>query len=252
MDIKAAFMKKYGPLTAWQWGAASLVIGYFFLRQARKNAAPTGDEAPSGAAGTQGPAGEFQSQQSQTKIDPKTGEEITSSYSATGPLTGGWGGGVGIPAAYPMPYSGGDVYVNLPGETQTMNPGRPARYPPASGPGPVTGSVVGGYWWTPRTTDDVGQLVSRSGLNPDPNFQKKLTGTDKVLLDTAVTYMRIMEANPQIDWTQDFTALVGKPIYVPQAWGYWQKQGQLPAGASLTAPAGYTPPGQQTGVSGAA
>lgn len=251
MDIKGAFTKKYGPLTAWQWGGATLVLVYFFLRNQKKNATPPAGST-SGGPGGQGTPGEFQSQQSQTKIDPETGEQITSSYNATGPLAGGWGGGVGLPMAYPMPYQGGDVYVNLPGDTQTLNPGvnRPGRYPPATGPGPVTGSLVGGYWWTPRTSADIGQLVSKSGLNADPNWQSKLSGTDKVLLDTAVSYMRIMEANPQVDWSQDFTKLVGTPIYIPQAWGNWQKTGQLPTGGSITGPTGYTPPTQTTGVSG--
>jgi hypothetical protein len=252
VDLKEAITRKYGPLQAWQWGAAAGVIALFFLWNQKKKSAVSADDIdnPSSAGGPRsGAEGEFQSQQSQTEIDPKTGKQIQSSYSATGPLTGGWGGGVGLPMGYPMPYSGGDVYVNLPGDTQNLAGARPATYPPATGPG-VSPGHVGGYWWAPQSPEDVAWLGMKAyGLTPPATVEGQQAAR------AAMNYARILDANPQVNWAavKDVNSLIGIPIYVPQgSAGRPDTITKMPAGATLNAPSGYSPPTQQTSVSGTA
>lgn len=248
MDLKAAMTQKYGPLTAWQWGIAAGIVGYLFLRNQKKSPAAAGDLDATGAEqpGAGATPGEFQSQQSQTKIDPETGEQLTSSYSASGPL-GGWGGGVGLPMAYPMPYQGGDVYVNLPGDSQNLNPSSPGNYPPKTGPGTKAG-VWGGYWWTPKSMKDATWLGQTAYALQGPTT----TEGQRAAL-AAINYLSIREANPQIDWSKitDPAMLVGTPLYVPpKKASATNIKTYMPSGASLNAPAGYAPPTQTTGVSG--
>lgn len=109
-NIKEVMLRKYGALPVWAWTAlAAAGIGAVMLWQRRNTpVVPTGG-APTSAGG--GPSGEFQSSQSKTTTD-KDGNQITTNYAASGPLSG-------IPGflttqAGPMPYSGGDVYVNYP------------------------------------------------------------------------------------------------------------------------------------------
>lgn len=251
MDIAAAFTQKYGPLTAWQWGLGVGGLAFLFMKFGRKDTAVPSDSTEQGASLQRDPAtGEFQSSQTQSKTDPDTGEMLTSSYSATGPLTGGWGGGVGLPMAYQMPYSGGDVYVNLPGDQQNMQPGRPAHYPPVKGPGVAPGKM-GGFWWTPLNRADVYNMAGR----PYGEDMAKLTPDAQAAARIAMNYTRIVDANPQFNWAgiQDINSLIGQPIYIPQGdTGDPNKTGFMPPNASLNAPSGYTPVGQQTSVSGTA
>lgn len=259
MDVQEAMTRKYGPLAAWQWGLAAAGIGYFILRKGKKIAVAA--DAEGGSLQRDPVTGEFTSSQSTSTVDPVTGKTQQSSYEASGPLNG-FGGGVGLPMAYQMPYSQGDVYVNLPGDSQNLNPGtpinipvsRPAHYPPKTASGPVTGQTVGGYWWVPQTRDDVRFMVSRAGLNPDPDMLKNLSPEGWAVFNAAASYARIVESNPQIDWTVSRSPeqWIGTPIYVPLAPGGWQTTGKLPAHASLQAPTGYTPPTQQTALSGTA
>jgi hypothetical protein len=247
MSVMDAVNQKYGPLTAWQWGLAAAGIGYFFLRRSKK-AAPSGDQsaATSGTSST-GTPGEFSSSQQSTKTDPNTGETISSSYNANGPL-GSFGAGVGIPQAYPMPYSGGDVYVNLPGDTQNMNSGRPATFPPVKGTG-VSAGHVGGFWWTPLNRKDVYNISA----TPYGDDITKLSPAEQAAARIGMNYARILDANPQIDWAsiRDINDVIGKPIYIPRgSTGDDTTVGYMPPNASLNAPQGYTPPTQQTAVSG--
>lgn len=245
MDIQAAISKKYGPLAAWQWGLAAGAAAYLALRY-KKGSAPKAD---TGSLVRDPVTGEFKSQQSQTTVDPKTGEERTSSYEASGPLGGGWGGGVGLPMAYPMPYSQGDVYVNLPGDHQQLAGGRPARYPPKVGPG-VSAGHAGGYWWSPLNREDVAWLGATAyGMKPPASADAQQA------VRIAMNYTRLVDANPQFDWAaiRDVNDLIGKPIYVPGGdSGDPKRTGYLPPGATVNAPSGYVPPTQQTSVSGTA
>lgn len=241
-NILSVFTQKVGPLPGWGWAGIVGVSALALMTFAGKKKAAKGT---SGATGATGPGGEFSSTQSQESIDPVTGERRSSQYQATGPTTGGWGGGVGLPMAYPMPYSGGDVFVNLPGDTPNLKPAQPItglHYPPKIAPGPGKGQV-GGYWWTPLNDEDAGNFGMRSGLALNPNSN-----------GPAIT--RIMIANPQIDWTKgDTRALIGVPLYIPQATigaagtPHNEPPWPMPPNASLYAPEGYNPPVQQTTVS---
>lgn len=108
MDIKEVMRRQYGPMPVWAWTAlaASFIAGVVIFK---KKATPVkGDASGTGqSAGT--PAGEFNSGQSTTTTDAN-GNQITTNYNASGPLTGF--PGYLTNGAGPMNYSGGDVYVN--------------------------------------------------------------------------------------------------------------------------------------------
>lgn len=101
--------RQAGPLMVWQWTAllAAFIAGIIIFR--RRLAPSTSASQPSTTP--TGASGEFQSGQSTTTTD-KDGNTITTNYSAQGPLTGY--PGYLTTQAGPMPYSGGDVYVNYP------------------------------------------------------------------------------------------------------------------------------------------
>lgn len=251
MDLAGAFTQKYGPLTAWQWGLGVGGLAFLFMKFGKKDVKVPADTGQQGAStGRDDASGEFQSQQSQTTIDPETGEQRTSSYNATGPLVGGWGGGVGLPMGYQMPYSQGDVYVNLPGDQQNLNSGRPAHYPPVKGPG-VSPGKMGGFWWTPMNRADVYNMAGK----PYGEDVAKLTPDAQAAARIAMNYARIMDANPQFDFAgiTDINSVIGQPFYIPQGdTGDPNKTGYMPPGATINAPSGYTPVGQQTSLSGTA
>lgn len=116
-DIKAVMMRKAGPMPVWAWTAltAAFIGGFVFFQKGKKPATPTGTTAD----GTAGPKGEFTSGQSTTTTDAN-GNQVTSNYNASGPLTGY--PGMLTTQAGAMPYSGGDVYVNYPAQ-----PGAPPQ-----------------------------------------------------------------------------------------------------------------------------
>jgi len=110
MDIKEVMRRQYGPMPVWAWTAlaASFIAGVVIFRK-RMAPKPT-DTSGNGATGNS-PAGEFSSGQSSTTTDAN-GNQITTQYNASGPLTGF--PGFLTNGAGPMNYSGGDVYVNMP------------------------------------------------------------------------------------------------------------------------------------------
>lgn len=118
-NVKEIMLRKYGPMPVWAWtGLAAAGMAGIMLWQKRSEPV-----IPSGGSTGQasGPAGEFQSSQSQTTTD-KDGNQFTTNYAASGPL-GGIPGYLTTQAG-PMPYSGGDVYVNYPNQPppqQTTN-----------------------------------------------------------------------------------------------------------------------------------
>lgn len=125
----ALFTRKVGPLQTWAWIliTASVIGLYMFWSQGKGTA--KGPMPPGTQDGTIDPVtGEFKSATSSERIDPVTGERYTSSYEASGNnmvspgALGQWMGG-------PMPFSAGDVYVNLP-------PGYGGPAGPVGPPGP--------------------------------------------------------------------------------------------------------------------
>lgn len=112
MDIQEVMRRQYGPMPVWAWTAlaASFIAGIVLFK--KRMAPKTGDTAGTGqSAGS--PVGEFNSGQSTTTTDPN-GNQITTQYNASGPLTGF--PGYLTNQAGPMPYQGGDVYVNYPNQ----------------------------------------------------------------------------------------------------------------------------------------
>jgi hypothetical protein len=230
----SAFLKtKTGPLPngAWVFIAAA-VLFYMYKR----NSAARGTGSSSNTAS--GPEGQFSSSQSVT--DPTTGAQST--YTATGPTSGFLQGGALTTAqASPMGYSGGDVYVNYPGQTTTP---QQSPYPPQHAPMAGVGQA-GSYWYTlPKDlgAGDLANEVYTLGVGPNPS-----QGTLSIL---AADLVGIMKANPQIDWTRVTTGQgklpAGTALFVPIAGGVSGKAPKLPAHASLDAPLGYAPPSQQT------
>jgi hypothetical protein len=110
MDIKEVMQRQYGPMPVWAWTAlaASFIAGIVLFR--KRMAPKPGDTSGTGQSNGS-PVGEFNSGQSTTTTDAN-GNQITTQYNASGPLTGF--SGFLTNGAGPMNYSGGDVYVNMP------------------------------------------------------------------------------------------------------------------------------------------
>jgi len=92
----------------WQWTAlvAAFIAGVIIFR--RRMGSTSASQPTTTAPGA---SGEFQSGTATTTTD-KDGNTVTTQYSASGPLTGY--PGYLTTQAGPMPYSGGDIYVNVP------------------------------------------------------------------------------------------------------------------------------------------
>lgn len=122
-DIKEIMQRQYGPMRVWMWTAlvASFIAAFYVLRKKKTPAGST----TGGTGGTNGPAGQFTSGQSSTTTDA-AGNQITTNYEASGPLTGFPGYITNQAGA--MPYSGGDVYVNFPNNMPSGPP--PNQTPP--------------------------------------------------------------------------------------------------------------------------
>jgi hypothetical protein len=157
-DIRAILTQKKGPFPVWVYALGAFGITYWFLMHQRSKAA-------AGGSGQGGSNSQFSSSQSSKYTDPKTGAEINSSYSASGQ---GYGGAYGSPAQFvtsagPMPYSGGDVYVNFPGQTTSPTP-PPTHHPPPPPP-PQPGPPRDpdwGHWATVRQGDSVQSLTQQT------------------------------------------------------------------------------------------
>jgi hypothetical protein len=120
MQIKEVMRRQYGPMPVWAWTAlaASFIIGIIVFR--RRMTGSTSASQPTTTA--PGASGEFQSGQASTTTDAN-GNTTTTQYNASGPLTGY--PGFLTTQAGPMPYSAGDIYVNVP--TTNATPAPPAQ-----------------------------------------------------------------------------------------------------------------------------
>lgn len=232
--------KKTGPLPngAWVFIAAAVL---FYVYKKNAGAKGTGKQA----SGSDGAQGSFTS--SQTSTDPTTGNQT--SYTATGPTSGFLtGGGPTYAQASPMGYSGGDIFVNYPGQTTAPPATTGPPYPPVNATPAAAGQT--GSWWYTLSTDvgagDIANQVYQLGVDTS---KAQPASTNSIL---AADLVNIMQANPQLDWTRITTGggklPAGTAIYVPLAGGIAGKVATLPKGASLTAPAGYKPPNQTTSM----
>lgn len=118
MDIKEVMQRQFGPMPVWAWTAlaASFIAGIVLFR---KRSTPKSDTGGNGQAANGSPVGEFNSGQSTTTTDVN-GNQITTQYNASGPLTGY--PGFLTTQAGPMPYSAGDIYVNVPATNAAPEP----------------------------------------------------------------------------------------------------------------------------------
>lgn len=256
-DIGAFLKKKTGPLPNAVYVFAAAAILFYIIKRNKQKKAAAATTNPS-----TGDQGQFSS--TTTTTDPKTG--TSTSYSATGPSTGFLNTGPAlVTGAGNMPYSGGDVYVNYPG--QTTQPGRPGRPGPPGPPGPGGGPTyppkhaqqgpvgsTGGWWITLPKDTDASQLAdlsynlgNTSATTDNPPDLNKNPGAIQIM---AADLVGIMRANPQINWSNVNSAgqgliPAGTALYVPLAGGKPGLAPSLPFSyTSYDAPANYTPPNQ--------
>lgn len=179
-DIKAFLTQKKGPFPVWVYALGAFGVTYWFLTRSRAKAAAGG--------GGQGGTGEFSSSQSSEYTDPKTGQKISSQYSASGQ---GYGGAYGSPAQFvtaagPMPFSSGDIYVNIPGQTTAPAPPRPPHHPPPPPPKPAPAPPRDpdwGHWATIRPGDTL-QSITQARLGDSSLWGKVWNDpVNKILFD---------------------------------------------------------------------
>lgn len=134
MDIREFLTRKVGPLPMWAWTImVAIVAGGFMMIQRSKNGVAGQPTGPGGST----PNNDYTSSSTSTNTDAN-GNTTTTQYSATGASP------FGVPAyltqaAYPMPYSMGDIYnnqtVTVPqNPTQVIIP--PQQLPPPPPPPP--------------------------------------------------------------------------------------------------------------------
>lgn len=173
MDLTGFLKRKLGPLPMGAWIFIAVVVAFALVKLHGKKATAGGTTDPSAA-------GQFST--SQTTTDSKGN---TTTYTANGPNSSIQSPAQLTTAAGAMPYSGGDVYVNIPGSA-------PA---PASDPAYVQRGR--GFWYIVPSDSKIGDLAGA--------IQAELQG--------------IASANPQIDWSgkSGGTVKAGTPIWIPQA-----------------------------------
>lgn len=147
-DIRAFLTAKRGPFPVWVYAVGAFGVTYWYLSRSKIKGAQTAGSSPASNA-------QFSSSQSTKYIDPRTGAEINAEYQATG---SGYGGVYGTPAQFvtaagPMPYSSGDIYINVPG--QTTAPAQPPPPPPPRDPD-------WGHWATVKPGDTLQSLVQQT------------------------------------------------------------------------------------------
>ena len=148
--------RKIGPLPLYAWVMIAGGVGLIIFKL-------MGSKSATGASGGPGAGTQFSS--STTSTNPQTG--VSTSYTASGD---GYLPGQLTFQAGPMPYSGGDIYINTPAPTNTTTPGGPPNEvynPGGADAGPEGGEtygrseiaaiqkLVGQYGYTQNIVDDV-------------------------------------------------------------------------------------------------
>lgn|SRR6476646_5084236 len=173
MDLTGFLKRKLGPLPMGAWIFIAVVVAFALVKL-------HGGKKASTATGTTGDPGQFST--SQTTTDSKGN---TTTYTANGPNSSIQSPAQLTTAAGAMPYSGGDVYVNIPGSA------------PAPAQDPAYVQRGRGFWYIVPSDSKLGDLAGA--------IQAELQG--------------IAAANPQIDWSgkSGGTVKAGTPIWIPQA-----------------------------------
>ncbi|MGH7870309.1 MAG: hypothetical protein ACREP9_22365 [Candidatus Dormibacteraceae bacterium] len=174
-DIGAILTQKKGPFPVWVYGLGVFGLTWWYISHQKAKQA-------SGGSSGGGTPGQFTSSQSTKYTDPKTGQQIDTAYSAQG---GGYGGAYGSPAQFvtaagPMPFSGGDVYVNYPGQPTAPPPPPP---PPEHHHPPPNRDPDWGHWVTLQGGDTVDSVTQR--LLGDASLSSKVWNdpVNKILHD---------------------------------------------------------------------
>lgn len=194
MDFSLEKLKeKKGPLPLWVWIILVAGVAYFgYTMFIRPKSVPAGD----GESGETGPNGEFQSSQSVTKTD-ENGNQITSSYSATG--QGYYPGQMYYNAQQLQPQQG-DVYVNLPAQNGGNAGG--ANYL----------GRQNGFWFTVYRDmypqEIAQQAYNLKDWNGKPDF-----------VSLAYDAIAIMLANPGVKVSETNLVPKGTKLFIPGAHG---------------------------------
>lgn len=231
MEIAPFLKNKTAGLPNGVWILGGVAVVFFFYFKHKQSAAAAASGNPN-MPGQQ--PGQFST--STTTTNPTTGDQTT--YTASGPNSSIYSPAQLTYSAGPMPYSGGDVYVNYPGQPTAPTPYNGPPYPPAHAT-PAPPGHEGSFWLTlPKamTGDELVNYAYQTGGNLDPT---------NVANDEA----RIRQFNPQINWAGGAPVPAGSAVYIPLAlWGDPNTTYPLPPGGSQNAPPGYTPPQQQTAM----
>jgi hypothetical protein len=124
--MSGALSRQAGPLKIYQWlgfGGAAAYLIYRFMKSRGMVGTAAGTSASTSPT-------QFTSSQDTSTTDPTTGNTTTSSFSASGDS---FLPGEITTSAQPMPFSAGDIYVNVAGQGATP----PAQNVPAA-PSPIT------------------------------------------------------------------------------------------------------------------
>lgn len=189
-SIQGMLSRKVGPLPVYAWVVAAAAVGFVLYRMGFGQKAGTSSGGSSGP----GPGDQFSSSTTQSGTTP-SGGQYSSSYSAQG---NGYLPGQLTYAASPMPVSGGDIYVNVPTQSNTtsttVNPPTPAT--------PTKPFVT-----------SKGDASDNNALNIATQVYG-LTSNQNV--DAVIGASEIVSMNPQIDWAQPLP--VGTTVNVPLRW----------------------------------
>lgn len=195
-DLREVMTRQFGPMPVWAWTAltASFLGGVYIFRKRSGPSTPT----TSGSAGGAGGGGEFQSGISTTTTDPQ-GNQVTSNYQASGPLTG-YPGFITNQAG-PMPYSGGDVYVNYP---NTPPPATTTQSQPNPNKRTVLNPIFNEVGWNDKAKQSPWTMtVAQNKADGSPETWKDITAR---IYGFAKDYASIVDPNSKsrVDSVADY------------------------------------------------
>jgi len=197
MPFDIDFTRKIGPLPLGAWVAIAGGAGFIFVKVlGGKKAAAAGGTSPTGAGN------QFSSTSTKSGTDAE-GNQFSNSYSAQG---NGYLPGQLTYGASPMPFSSGDIYVNLPDSNHTN---------PDSSPTPPAGSRQVTLDQDSYIQTIVQKYLPVAGLGAPDNEYSKVHGPD--IWSAAVESEAIIRANPQIDWSYEVPK--GTKLWIPPGIG---------------------------------
>lgn len=200
--------RKVGPLPMWSWfmGAGAIGLLLFKIMGGKKSAG-------GGSGGASGAGTEFSSTQTKTGTDEQ-GNQFSNSYSAQG---NGYLPGMLTYGAGAMPFSSGDIYVNIP-DSNHNPPDNKTGTPPA-GSREVTLTRDS---WVQDIVHDYLPVAGWGRPNPAHPEQADAVWNPQKPYDIwtgAIEAESIIQANPQIDWSRQLAS--GTKLYIPPGVGVY-------------------------------